>query len=134
MTSLTLRKTDMDTETFKKEYSQIRNGCNKFYHHWFVKSFHYSDGVKACADAGCRWMLEIAATEIPNAMRKHNQPYCRFSAHVKDAKGHLQLTPQSDAPPIWRRSFDFIDMPDGEYVFEVVNEGDRVAMILITEH
>ena len=124
----------MDNDAFFKAYIGSRNGCNKLYMHWCIRSFNYSDGVKECADAGCAWLVDIVATEIPQAMRKHRKPHCMFEVSVKDSKAHLQLTHQDDAPPIWQRDIEYTDMPDGEYVFEICDEGNRVAMILITEH
>lgn len=124
----------MDAEAFKRIYGESRNGANGFYRHWAARSFQYSDGVHDLTETGCAWLLDIIATEIPRVMRKARQPHCIFTAHVSGSKAHLLLSHEDDAPPIWEKHIDYTDMPDGDWSFEIVDEGERVAMCLITEH
>lgn len=124
----------MNADKFRAVYNESRNGCNGFYRHWAVRSFQYTDGVKALADEGCHWLLDIVATEVPKAMRKTNAPHALLIVRVGDDKANMELTAEDDAPPIWSKHIDFTDLPAGEWVFELGDEGDRVAMILITEH
>lgn len=129
-----IKEINMDNNAFKKAYEESRNGCNGFYRHPMAKRFHYSDGVQECAEAGCHWLVDIAATELPKAMRDAKVNRSMFEVTVKNGKAHLRLTAEDAAPPIWKRSIEYTDMPEGEYVFELVDEGERVAMILLTEH
>lgn len=129
-----IKEINMDNNAFKKAYEESRNGCNGFYHHGMVRRFQYSDGVQQCAEAGCYWLLDIAATELPKVMRDRGEPRCMFEVFVHESKAVLSLTARDNAPALWKRLIDLTDMPDGEYVFELVDEGERVAMILLTEH
>ena len=124
----------MDTTAFKKAYGESRNGASHFIRHGLVRSFQYSDGVGECADAGCHWLVDIAATELPALMRRAGAPSAFLEVHVESGKADLKLTVEDDAPPLWKRDIDYTDMPDGDYTFELADESDRVAMILISEH
>lgn len=125
----------MDKTAFLKAYNESRNGANEFYRHSLVRSFHYSDGVRDCAKAGCYWLIDIAATELPAVMRKHGALRAILEVHViTNQTCVLELTVADDQPAIWRRSIDYTDMPVGDWFFEVVDETVRVAMILISEH
>jgi hypothetical protein len=91
----------MNNQAFFKSYNASRNGANCFYRHFFIKKFHYSDGVSDCAEAGCACLIDIAATEIPAIMRSKNEPHCMFEVSVKDSKTLLKLTYDDDRPPLW---------------------------------
>jgi len=124
----------MNTAAFIRAYNESRNGTESFTRHWAARNFYFSDGVIECADAGCHWLLDIAATELPQAMRKHQALQAFLEVAVKDGAAKLSLTVSDDLPPIWSRSIDFTDLPEGDWVFELVDESERVAMILISEH
>lgn len=124
----------MDNKAFLTAYNESRNGCNAFYSHWLVRRFHYTDGVKACADAGCAWLIDVAATELVKVLRDTKTSSALLEVHVKDYKGHLAFTNSDSGPPLWHREMDLIDMPDGVWVFELCDEVERVAMILVSEH
>ena len=123
----------MNTEKFTRIYNESRNGCNSFYRHPLVRRFHFSDGVKDLADEGIHWLLDIAATELPAAMRKTGEPHCMLHATVKKGKATLTLSPTDDRN-IWTKKISWTDMPEGRWVFELSDEGERFAMILISEH
>jgi len=124
----------MNTEAFTQAYNQSRNGANFFVRHPLARSFQFSDGVQECAEAGCYWLLDIAATEIPAVLRRHQEPLGILYARVSESHAKLSLELEDDVPPAWKKSIPWTDLPGGEWVFEIVDEGDRVAMILITEH
>lgn len=124
----------MNADKFRAIYNESRNGANGFYRHWAARSFRFSDGVKDLADEGCHWLIDIVATEVPHAMRKAEVQRCILNVRVKSRKAQLELTAEDDAPPLWKKSIGYTDMPEGDWVFEVVDEGGNVAMILITEH
>lgn len=123
----------MNNEAFLTAYNQSRNGCNFFVRHPLVRNFQYSDGVRECAEAGCYWLLDILATEVPAKMRATGNERCLIEVSVSKA-AELSATVADDALPIWSRKIEFTDMPDGDYVFELVDEGERFALCLITEH
>ena len=125
----------MDNAAFLKAYSESRNGANEFYFYNLNKNFHYSDGVRDCAKAGCYWLLDIAATELPAAMHKHRAQRAILEVHViTNQTCVLELTVADDQPAIWTKDIGHTDMPVGDWFFEVVDETVRVAMILLTEH
>lgn len=125
----------MDSSAFLKAYNESRNGANEFYRHSLVRYFHYSDGVRDCAQAGCYWLLDIAATEFPAVMRKHGAPRAILEVHVKGNEScTLELTVADDKPAIWSRIISYTDIPEGRWFFELGDETVRVAMILLTEH
>jgi hypothetical protein len=124
----------MDTDKFKKAYSESRNGASYFVRHPLVRQFQYSDGVQECAEAGCYWLLDIFATELPAAMRKADTPVTYIEVKVEGSKAALRAVPYEGAEPIWSRDVDWTDMPPGYWNFELVDEGERFALILLTEH
>ncbi len=124
----------MNTEAFTQAYNQSRNGANFFVRHPLARSFQFSDGVQECAEAGCYWLLDIAATEIPAVLRRHQEPMGILYVRVSDDQAKLSLELEDDVPSAWAKTIPWTDLPEGEWVFEIVDEGERVAMILITEH
>lgn len=124
----------MNIEKFNEAYGAGRNGANEFYQHWANAKFHYSDGVKDCADAGCRWLLDMIATELPEVMIETGAVQGIVSLIVKDNKGHVELTLADDTPPVWKHELEYTDMPDGKFDFLLANESVRFALILISEY
>lgn len=125
----------MNIEEFKKIYHATRNGTNYFSRHWAERSFEYSDGVKDLAETGMHWLLDILATEVPAVMRQQSTPMAMLAVKVAGNKtAQLELTFADNVPPTWSKRIDFTDLPEGEWVFELVNESDRIAMILLSEH
>lgn len=124
----------MDEKAFKSIYHESRNGANFFVRHPLVRSFQYTDGVQALAETGCYWLLDILATECPRAMRKAGEPRCIVTARVANGKANLSLSYKDGTPPLWKRHINSTDLPDGEWAFELVDEGERFALCLISEH
>lgn len=125
----------MNEAKFKAAYTESRNGASHFVRHPLVRQFQYSDGVQECAEAGCYWLLDIVATECLMPLRKSGEPMGIVRLTVgEDSTASIDLTVADDAPPIWHKRIPWTDMPPGEYVFELADEGDRFAFILITEH
>jgi hypothetical protein len=124
----------MDNEAFVKAYNESRNGCNFFVRHALARNFQYTDGVEEYAEAGCYWLLDIAATELPAVMRAKREVMAMLEVKVKGGKAKLALTAHDNELPIWSRRIDYTDMPDGNWVFELGDDGKMVSMILISEH
>lgn len=124
----------MDEAKFKAAYNESRNGANYFVRHPLVRSFQYSDGVQECAEAGCYWLLDIIATECPKPLRRSEAGVSTVYVRVKDSKAKLSLEIGGQRPVLWDREITWTDMPEGEWQFELVDEGERFAFILITEH
>lgn len=124
----------MDTAKFIATYNETRNGANHFVRHALARTFQYSDGVQACAECGCYWLLDIVATECLKPLRVSGAGAALFEVTVADGKADLALTVDDHKPAIWNKHIDYTDMPAGKWVFELVDEGSRFAMILSSEH
>lgn len=128
----------MNTEQFLAAYQQSRNGCDHFIRHPLVRSFAYSDGVASCAEAGCYWLLDILATELPTEFKKNAATSNSCSVKVAVAGGKATLTGEFvDGVVGWRKAIEWTDLPEGEWVFYVTDEGGgdtRYRCILLTEY
>lgn len=123
----------MNAEKFKSAYSESRNGTDGFTRS-FVRTFLLSDGVKECAEAGCYWLTDIAATELPKALRKTAESLGCLRVKVGKGKAKMILTGSGDVK-LWSKSIAYTDMPDGDWMFYIANDGDGVIkMILPTEY
>ncbi len=122
----------MKSEEFKRIYHESRSGANHFVRHWAARKFQYSDGVEACAATGLGWFLDICATELPQLI-----PYGDMGIvfiRAEDGMADLSMELQDDVPPVWQRKDIHTDCPDGTWMFYIVNEGERFAMILPEEN
>lgn len=124
----------MDAEKFKAIYAESRNGCDHFVRHPLVRSFIYSDGVADLAETGMYWLLDIAATELLNVVRRGGA-LCVLRAKVRGGSAALTAELQDDAPPAWKRDIHWTDMPEGEWKFFLnCDDGQHVSMILPSEY
>src|SRR4051794_18253728 len=124
----------MNEAAFKAAYNESRNGANYFVRHPLVRSFQFSDGVEQLAAAGCWWLLDILATECPKPLRASGETNAIVQVQVDGEQARIAMTIADDQPPIWERKIEYTDMPTGDWTFELVDEGERFALILTTEH
>lgn len=127
----------MKTEDFIRAYSKPRNGADHFIRHWAVRTFAYSNGVEECADAGCHWLIDIAATEVPGWMRKEAETLVTLIVTVTDGTAAIGLTGSGDRVLPWSKNINLTDLPNGEWVFLIADEGGGPTpfrMILVTEY
>ncbi len=124
----------MNTEQFTAAYSESRNGANYFVRHWAARKLQYSDGVESCAEAGIHWLLDIIATECLKPLTASGTCMGIITARVSDGKADLDMSTEDDTPPAWKRHIDYTDMPDGNWKFYLVDEGERYALILPEEY
>jgi hypothetical protein len=128
----------MNIEKFKTAYNEFRNGCNNFIRHPLARNFAYSDGVGECADAGCHWLLDILATELPPVFKMNEHVSNMVSIHVKVKDGAAVIRAEfEDDLTAWKRQIDWTDMPEGTWNFLVSNEPQAPApfrMILVSEY
>lgn len=124
----------MNTEKFLTAYNESRNGADHFVRHSLVRSFIMSDGVQECAEAGCYWLTDIAATELPAVLKKRGELLGCLNVEVRQGKAKLELTGSSDSL-LWSRAIDWTDLPDGDWMFYVADDRDgTIKMILPTEY
>jgi hypothetical protein len=127
----------MNIEAFTKAYNESRNGCNQFFRHPLARRFAYSDGVKDCADAGCHWLLDILATELPPVFKVNEGVSNMASIHVvaKDSRAVIRAEFQDDLVA-WKRDIEYTDLPNGNWCFLISDEREGPTpfrMILVTE-
>lgn len=125
----------MNTQDFIAAYNESRNGADHFVRHPLVKSFHYSDGVQSLAETGCYWLLDVLATEIRQRDFIAKDAYlCIVSIMVKGGIGIIEGKFSDDDPAPYRKRVN-TDMPDGEWLLYLSNDGDGVIRcILPTEY
>lgn len=125
----------MNTENFLKAYGKYRNGASHFCRNPLYRTFVYSDGVQACAEAGCYWLLDILGTELPAVFRRHqDEPMMIVTIRANNGKATIDGSFSDDGIDYVRR-IDHTDLPDGDWVFYVGNDGDGLLrMILPTEY
>jgi len=123
----------MNTEKFTQIYNESRNGANEFYRHWATSKFAYSDGVRDCAECGIYWLIDIAATELPAILRDCDEHLGVLTASVKAGKARLRMTGSCDLA-LWSKKIDWTDLPDGDWVFYIGDDGPRHTMILTSEY
>lgn len=123
----------MNTEKFTQIYNESRNGANTLTRHPLVRKFVMSDGVIDCAECGMWWLVDIAATELPAILKSSGQYLGVLTATVRKGKATLKMTGSCDLV-LWDRKIDWTDMPDGEWVFYIGDDGDHYTMILPSEH
>lgn len=116
----------MNTEAFTTAYNESRNGANQFFRHPLARLFLYSDGVKECAEAGCYWLLDILGTELPQAFRARQAPahMCIVKVTVKNEEAKIVGEFEDDDAGPYRRNVEYTDLPEGEWLFYVSNDGD----------
>lgn len=129
----------MDTEKFKAAYNASRNGCNEFIRHPLARSFAYTDGAQECAEAGCYWLIDILATELPAEFRKQNNVPSTCVVTVAVAKHKAVIRAEfEDGVVAWSKKIDMTDMPDGDWQFYLADEGPdtnaRYRCILLSEY
>ena len=129
----------MKTEEFKRVYNETRNGANCFYRHPLARNVAYSDGIRDLAETGCWWLLDIWATELPAVFKKHPHMGGQYILKAKVAKGKVKLWAEAgdDLPPVWKRSNIWTDLPEGEWVFMMVDECEDPTpyrILLLTEY
>lgn len=112
----------MNTEKFLEAYNESRNGCDHFIRHPLVRSFAYSDGVQQCAEAGCYWLLDILATELPAEFKKNEGALmCVVTVTAEDGKADIDAR-FTDEVSAWSKHIDMTDLPDGEWVFIICDD------------
>lgn len=121
----------MNTAQFIAAYNESRNGANCLVRHPLVRSFLYSDGVQECAEAGAYWLLDVLATEIPGMMRESGLGLAVVKVAVKDGEATITCEKWDDDDNPYRRHVTWTDLPEGEWLFYVADNGDRTFTCIL---
>lgn len=128
----------MNTEKFHQALNEFRNGANFFVRHPLCRNVAYSDGVVELAEAGCYWLIDILATELPTVFKKSEDISSQCIVKVRVAKNHATLTGEfEDNVVAWSRAIEFTDLPDGTFNLLMADEGEGTTpyrIILMTEN
>lgn len=125
----------MDATALTEAYNASRNGTGVFYRHPLARRFAYSEGVQEMAEAGCYWLVDLLATELPEQFTKRPQHYdCMVTVTVKDSEARIRGEFVDGDKSAWRRKVDYTDLPDGDYKFYVAKEGTEFRCILLSEY
>ena len=126
----------MDNQRFINAYRESRNGANHMIRHPLARNVIYSDGVQECAEAGCYWLLDVLATELPAAFRKHpGATLCIVTVKVKNEEASIVGSFGDGDKKPYRRRVGYTDMPTGEWVFYAADDGAAlITLILPSEY
>ena len=124
----------MDNAKFISTYNESRNGANGLLFNPLYPKLKYSDGVRDCAETGCYWLLDIIGTEGLAPLRKQNTTLGIITVKVANDKAVISMSTGDDIPPVWSRKVDYTDMPEGEWLFYLADEGSRFVLILPSEY
>lgn len=126
----------MNTEAFIAAYRESRNGTDGFHFNPLYRNFLYSDGVKSCAEAGCYWLLDILGTELTRKLFVGKDSFmCIVKVAVANQSATITGEFDEEDPTPYMRGVEYTDMPDGDWVFYVSDDGDgKLHCILPTEY
>lgn len=126
----------MDDAKFIAAYKESRNGTNDYHFNPLYRNFLYSDGVRECAEAGCYWLLDVLGTELTRKMFADKASYmCIVNVVVANQRATITGEfVEGDLKP-YKREIEFTDLPEGDWVFYVSDDGDgKLYCILPTEY
>lgn len=126
----------MNTEAFISAYNESRNGTDGFHFNPLYRNFLYSDGVKACAEAGCYWLLDILGTELTRPMfKQHDSTLCIVKVKVADQRASITGEFEDGDTRPYKREVEYTDLPEGNWMFYVSDDGDgKLRCILPKEY
>jgi len=126
----------MNSQAFTSAYHEPRNGTDGYHRNPLYPNFIYSDGVKACAEAGCYWLLDKLGTELPAVFDKAEDMFALIvEVDVgEDDTAVIRGTWEDGEPPVYQAELDFTDLPAGQWQFYVGRDGAKLICILLTEY
>jgi hypothetical protein len=110
-------------------------GTDRYYRHILCRNVVFTDGMKMFADtAGAYWLIDIFATELTGYVRKHGMLF--LACVVKDSAAILTACHGNAKRPLWSRSIDITDLPDGTWNFYMGTGGpeDTIVLFLPSEY
>jgi hypothetical protein len=126
----------MNTQAFKAAYEAPRNGTDGYHRNPLYPNFIYSDGVKACAEAGCYWLLDKLGTELPAVFDKNENMFALIVEVdvTEDNTAVIRGTWEDGEPPVYQAELEYTDLPAGQWQFYVGRDGAKLICILLTEY
>lgn len=93
-------------------------GTEGYMRHPLVRSFLMTDGAKCFFDnagGGAYWLADILATEpaIRKLVMEKSIAFATFT--VKDAKGLLTVIQDEGMPPVFKKTINLTDCPEGTW-------------------
>lgn len=130
----------VNADAFKAAHNKSRNGVNEWLFNRLYPRLKYSDGVRECAATGCYWLLDLLGTEVVPAVDRHRRALDGLGFVVVRVSGYKATiflkrdTSDPDKAALWRRPVEFTDMPEGEWVFYLADEGSPMRLFLPSEY
>lgn len=122
----------MDTQAFLAAYRASRNGTNQFHFNRLYPKMRYSDGVRECAVAGCYWLLDILGTELAPLLLSKEPISTGVEVKVTGSSATISTTLTDELNvPLWVRSIDLTDMPEGTWTFLASADGDGLVRLIL---
>ena len=115
----------MNIEALHKAINKRRNGANFFVRHPLFRSVAYSDGVQEVAVAGCHWLIDILASELPEKFKLNSDVSSFCVIQVRVDQSLAQITAEfEDGVIAWKRVIEWTDLPDGVITLYMADDQD----------
>lgn len=99
-------------EQLFEQLRQFLGGSDTVYFHSLVKSFHYTEGVRAFArEAGAYWLLDILATEPTITRHVMAEGFALVRLKVTDTTAVLTVADDDGVAPVFTRHIAYTDCP-----------------------
>lgn len=125
----------MNKDAFVAAYDALRDDVPLRYHlHCSIPKFGYSGGVHALARTGCFSLVDYIGRECAPALSETDHFFAHIFVHVRDHEATVAMIPSGTESPMLLKHIAFSGLPDGDWKFCLINEGDRTTLVLPTEH
>lgn len=134
----------MITQENELTYGKIENllnqciGSERFYRHALIKSLVYTEGMQAFAEyANAYWFIDCVASYLHTISKnnmKHQDFFNIVGVKVKDNSGHFYVRHDSNTRKYIKQDIPFIDLPNGEYTFYLIYNGQGYTLLVKTEY
>ncbi|MPS48520.1 DUF6876 family protein [Methylobacillus sp.] len=126
----------ISTEDLRHELAHC-TGSENWYKH-SLTALVYTDGVKLFAEkAGAYWLLDIVGTEMLKLVRGDDR-FASITMTVTEGNKVVIVARQVDANgddvTTYTKPIEYTDCPVGEWKFFLINDGEQIVMLLISEY
>lgn len=125
----------MNQTAFVTTYEAPRDtALLRFHKHCALPRFGYSSGVRALALTGCFKLIDLIGSTCAPKLLSTDHFFAHVYVCVRDKQGSIELVPANGLTPILYVALSYINIPDGDWKFCLLNEGDCATLILPSEH
>lgn len=123
----------MNNEEIKEFKNNLAQFCGSedFFSTQFIRGFVYTEGVRYFAEkAGAYWLVDDVALFFKNKVKMTG--FATVKAISKNNKVRLVL--EDEGVKYGEKRYSFSDLPEGEWLFYLQYDGQRVFMMLPSEY